>query len=134
MNEFLCDTNIISELVRPKPNPGVLSWSAKVLSINLSVITVEEIFYGLAAKPNKKIQEWFEQFLNSNCNIIDITPDIARISGEIRGKLRTKGKQRTQADILIAATVQVHQFTLVTRNVRDFEDCDIQILNPFIDS
>ena len=56
---FLCDTNIISELARPKPNSGVLSWNAKVSSINLSVITVEEIYFGLAAKPNQRIEQYF---------------------------------------------------------------------------
>ena len=128
---FLCDTNIISELARPKPNTGVLSWSAKISSMNLSVITVEEIYFGLAAKPNKRIEQWFEQFLNNYCTILPVTINIARISGSLRGNFRRQGLQRTQADILIAATAQIHQLTLVTRNVRDFEGCNIQILNPF---
>ena len=128
---FLCDTNIISELARPKPNAGVLSWSAKISSMNLSVITVEEIYFGLAAKPNKRIEQWFEQFLNNYCTILPVTINIARISGSLRGNFRRQGLQRTQADILIAATAQIHQLTLVTRNVRDFEGCNIQILNPF---
>jgi len=128
---FLCDTNIISELARPKPNPGVINWSTTVSSINLSVITVEEIYYGLAAKPNARIKQWFEQFLDNYCIILPVTVDIAKMSGLIRGNLRTQGKQRTQADILIAATVQIHQLTLVTRNTRDFEGCNIQIINPF---
>ena len=128
---FLCDTNIISELARPKPNSGVLSWSAKVSSINLSVITVEEIYYGLAAKPNPRIEQWFEQFLKNYCTILPITVNIAKLSGELRGDLRSQGKQRTQADILIAATAKAHNFILVTRNVRDFEGCDIDIFNPF---
>lgn len=128
---FLCDTNIISELARPKPNSGVLNWSAKVSSIYLSVITVEEIYYGLAAKPNQRIEQWFEQFLDDHCTILPITVDIAKMSGLIRGNFRREGKQRTSSDILIAATAQVHQLTLVTRNVRDFEGCNIQILNLF---
>jgi predicted nucleic acid-binding protein len=49
----------------------------------------------------------------------------------MRGKLRNQGKTRSQADMLIAATAQIHQLTLVTRNIRDFEDCDILLLNPF---
>ncbi|MEQ9484212.1 MAG: hypothetical protein RIG27_18290 [Coleofasciculus sp. F4-SAH-05] len=49
----------------------------------------------------------------------------------MRGQLRTQGKPRSQADMLIAATAQVHQLTLVTRNIRDFEDCGILTLNPF---
>lgn len=52
---FLCDTNIISELSRPTPNQGVIAWSGTVTSIHLSVITLEEIYYGLAAKPSPRI-------------------------------------------------------------------------------
>lgn len=128
---FLCDTNIISELSRPQPNPGVLAWSTQVSSIFLSVITVEEIAYGLASKPNARVQNWFEQFLKTYCQIIPITAEIAQFSGELRGRLRTQGKPRTQADMLIAATAHLHQLTLVTRNTRDFDDCCISLLNPF---
>lgn len=128
---FLCDTNIISELTRPQPNPGVLAWSASVSSITLSVITVEEIAYGLASKPNVRVQNWFQDFLKNYCQILSITPEIAQRSGVVRGQLRIQGKQRTQADMLIAATAQLHQLTLVTRNTRDFEDCGISLLNPF---
>lgn len=128
---ILCDTNIISELVRPQPNPGVLAWSAQISSIFLSVITLEEIAYGLAAKPNARVQIWFQEFLNTYCQILPITAEIAQRSGELRGQLRTQGKPRSQADMLIAATAQLHQLTLVTRNTRDFEDCDISLLNPF---
>ncbi|NER25825.1 MAG: type II toxin-antitoxin system VapC family toxin [Symploca sp. SIO1B1] len=128
---FLCDTNIISELARSKPNPGVLNWSANVSSITLSVVTIEEIFYGFSSKPNPRIQNWFQEFVKSRCRIIPLTPDIAQCSGELRGLLRTQGKPRSQADMLIAATAQIYHLTLVTRNVRDFEDCGILILNPF---
>lgn len=105
---FLCDTNIISELARPQPNPGVLDWSATVSSISLSVITLEEILYGLASKPNARIQTWFQGFLATYCHIIPITPEIAQYSGELRGRLRIQGKPRSQADMLIAATAQIH--------------------------
>ena len=49
----------------------------------------------------------------------------------MRGGLRTPGKTRSQADMLIAATAQIHQITLVTRNICDFEDCQIPVFNPF---
>ncbi len=94
---FLCDTNIISELARPQPNLGVLAWSAQVSSISLSVITLEEIAYGLASKPNARVQNWFQEFLKTYCQIIPITAEIAHYSGELRGRLRTQGKSRTQA-------------------------------------
>ncbi|HBL15158.1 MAG TPA: PIN domain-containing protein [Cyanobacteria bacterium UBA11162] len=128
---FLCDTNIISELARPQPDSGVIAWSRGVTSITLSVITLEEITYGLIAKPNTRIQAWFQNFLNTYCQIIPITPEIARYAGELRGRLRMQGITRSQADMLIAATAQIHQLTLVTRNTRDFEGCEISLLNPF---
>lgn len=128
---FLCDTNIISELTRSEPNPGVLAWSQEVSSISISVITVEEIFYGLTARSNARIQAWFQEFLNLHCQILPITPEIARRSGALRGNLRTQGKPRSKADMLIAVTAQIYQLTLVTRNIKDFEDCNISLLNPF---
>ena len=64
---FLCDTNIISELVRPQPNPGVLIWVKNLSFIKISVITLEEIHYGLTSKPNLKIQNWFDNFIKNDC-------------------------------------------------------------------
>ena len=66
------------------------------------------------------------------CQIIPVSPEIAKRAGELRGYLQTQGKPRTQADIIIAATAAIHQITLVTRNTKDFEGCGIVILNPFI--
>lgn len=129
---FLCDTNIISELARSKPNDVVLLWLESVSTLTISVVTVEEIYFGLTAKPNIRIKNWFESFIEQHCSVLAITPEIAKYAGELRGQLRTHGKTRTQADMLIAATAHVHHLTLVTRNVRDFEDCNILLLNPFI--
>jgi toxin FitB len=82
---FLCDTNIISELARPQPNPGVMQWSLGVTAIALSVVTLEEITYGLRAKPNARIQNWFQGFLSTSCQILPVTPEIAQRSGALRG-------------------------------------------------
>lgn len=128
---FLCDTNIISELARPLPNPGVIAWSQSISSIFISAITLEEICYGLSAKPNSRIKTWFDNFLVTYCQLIPVSPEIAKRADELRGYLQTQGKPRTQADIIIAATAEIHQITLVTRNTKDFEGCGIAILNPF---
>jgi len=128
---MLCDTNIISEFARPQPNPGVLQWVQSVDQITISVITLEEIYYGLSAKPNPKIQRLIEQFFAENCTILPVTDAIAQAAGILRGRLRLQGQTRTQADMLIAAPAQVHQLTLITRNIRDFEDCNIVTFNPF---
>jgi len=128
---YLCDTNIISEFARPKLNIGVVDWSISATTITLSAITLEEIIFGLTAKPNPKIQSWFQHFLRTYCQILSITPEIAQLAGELRGRFRSQGITRSQADILIAATARIHQLTLVTRNIRDFEGCGISLLNPF---
>jgi predicted nucleic acid-binding protein len=128
---FLVDTNIIGELTRREPNAGVLAWAGTVSVVSLSVITVEEMLFGLAWKPNARIDAWIEGFLAARCRIHAVTDDIARAAGRLRGTLARRGLTRTQADMLIAATAQVHQETLVTRNVRDFEECGIGLLNPF---
>jgi len=128
---FLVDTNVVSELTKRIPNPGVLAWAESVSLVSLSVVTVEEIFFGLTRKPNQRIQSWFESFLVASCDICHVTPEVARCCGLLRGRLAARGRQRTQADMLIAATAQINQLTLVTRNLRDFEDCGIALLDPF---
>jgi predicted nucleic acid-binding protein len=128
---FLGDTNVLSELARQQVDLGVATWASEVTEIAISVVTVEEISYGLAAKPNLRVQTWFKQLLESNCRVLPISFEISNRSGELRGMLRLSGKVRSQADMLIAATAQIHQLTLVTRNIRDFEGCGIPLLNPF---
>ena len=128
---FLFDTNILSELARPQPQPAVLSFTSGLSQIALSAITVDEVFYGLTAKPNPRIRAWFEIFISSHCVVLSLTEAIAKLAGEMRGKLQTEGKPRTQADMLIAATAKNHQLTLVTRNIKDFQGCDVLLLDPF---
>lgn len=127
----LCDTNVISELVRPRPNPGVIAWAGTVSSMALSVVSLEEIFFGLSWKPNPRVSAWFEAFLPARCQILAVTPEIAKRCGQLRGELVARGAVRSQADMLIAATAQIHQLTIVTRNVRDFQECAVPLLNPF---
>ncbi len=127
----LCDTNVVSELVRRRPNPGVLAWADGQVSIAISAVTVEEVAYGLAWRPVPRIADWFDRFLDRRCEVLVVTPEIARLGGQIRGRLQAEGETRTQADMLVAATARIHRLTLVTRNVRDFADCGVTVLNPF---
>ncbi len=128
---YLCDTNILSELMRPTPHSGVLRWAYQLSNMMVSVITIDEISYGLSWKPNLRVQEWFTHFFQNYCEVVPITEAIAWNAGRLRGQLRKEGKTRTQADMLIAATAHVMGLTLVTRNTRDFQGCNIPILNPF---
>jgi len=129
---MLVDTNVLSELAKADPDLGVAHWAEAVpLPISISVVTVEEIAFGLAWRPNDEIRVWFERFVDESCRVLAITESIARRAGQLRGRLRADGRPRTQADMLIAATAQAHQLPLVTRNVRDFEGCGLSLVNPF---
>jgi predicted nucleic acid-binding protein len=128
---FLVDTNVLSELARPRPEPRVIEWAGGLASVTLSVITVEEVFFGLSARRNPRIERWFEAFLETDCRILEITDSIARHAGILRGQLGKRGRPRAQADMLIAATAALHGLTLATRNERDFEDCGVTVMNPF---
>jgi predicted nucleic acid-binding protein len=128
---FLVDTNILSELVRKSPDPGVLRWAAEIRQMAVSAITVEEVYYGLSWKPNPRVLVWFEEFLETHCEILPATSVIAKRAGQLRGQLQARGQTRASWDMLIAATALEHQMTLVTRNERHFEDCGVPLLNPF---
>jgi predicted nucleic acid-binding protein len=128
---FLCETNILSELSRPAPNPGVLAWSDQVKSVAISVVTIDEVIFGLTQRPNARVMAWFEDFIATSCQVLDVTATIARLSGTLRARLAARGQVRTQADMLIAATASTHGLTLVTRNTRDFAGCGISILDSF---
>ncbi|HEY5281237.1 MAG TPA: type II toxin-antitoxin system VapC family toxin [Polyangia bacterium] len=128
---LLCDTNVLSELARPAPNPGVLAWAAETKVVSISAITIDEVVFGLTLRPNIRVQAWFEDFLANSCQVLDVTPAVARLAGAMRARLAARGQVRTQADMLIAASAAAHGLTVVTRNTKDFTGCGISVLNPF---
>mgnify|MGYP001248364140 CR=1 FL=1 len=129
---FLLETNIVSELTKRCPNPGVTAWAATVTDQQLSAISVDELRFGMARRPDARIIDWLEQYLRQH-QVLPVTREIAERAGAMRGDFLRKGIVREQADMLIAATAQHHNLTLVTRNTRDFEGCGIGLLNPFTD-
>lgn len=128
---YLVDTNVLSELARPRPSAEVVAWARTVARVSVSVITLEEIHFGLAWKPSLRVRAWFTAFVRERCEVHPVTQEIAGVAGLLRGTLAARGHRRTQADMLIAATAQVERLTLATRNVRDFSGCGIALYDPF---
>lgn len=137
MSGFLIDTNVISEVARPKPDEGVLEFLAGQQSPHVSIITIHELVYGIerlqtGSQRQKKLQKLIDEFLDTFAeNILPATESIARMAGAIRAKGHKEGHTAELADVLIAATALVHGLTIATRNVGDFERLGVPTLNPW---
>ena len=128
---YLIDTNILSEAFRKVPAPAVVSWLATVSEVAISAITLHEILFGLTAKPRPITLRAIDAYLGEYCRVLDVSSNIARHAGVLRGDLARRGRIRDQADMLIVATASAYGLTLATRNMRDFEGCGVALHNPF---
>lgn len=128
---FLADTNVVSELFRASADRRVTAWAELQPRLAVSAVTVEELAFGFARRPNPELEARVGVFLDENCEIVAVDQGIARRSGRLRGRLEAAGQTRHSFDMLIAATAAERGFTLATRNVRDFAGCGIRVINPF---
>jgi predicted nucleic acid-binding protein len=130
---YLLDTNVVSDTQRRLPKPTAWLASIDPASISLSVITLGEIERGIVKQrkvdPERaaRLDIWLRELRRDNADrILPITEEIALAWGRI-----TAGRTRGNADTLIAATAVVHDLIVVTRNVADFEDIGVTVLNPW---
>jgi predicted nucleic acid-binding protein len=139
MSGFLLDTNCISELVRPKPEPRVVEWmgAADETMFYLSVLTIGEIRKGLAGlsqgRRRTHLEAWLEVELQARFagRIVPIDAAIADRWGLIAAEGKRRGKPLAAIDGLLAATAIHHNLTVVSRNASDFESAQVQVLNPW---
>ncbi|MCP4683421.1 MAG: type II toxin-antitoxin system VapC family toxin [Desulfobacterales bacterium] len=139
MSNYLLDTCVISELVKPSPDPNVLDWlsSTPTERLHLSVITIGEIRKGLTKLPDSKRKDLLTNWLNTlledyQDRIYSIDLTIAENWGIIQGNTEKKGEPMSSLDSLIAAIAYTHNLILVTRNERDFEASNLPIKNPWV--
>ena len=138
--KYLLDTNIISEIITKQPHQKVLDFIENLPEENiyLSVITIGEIKFGIqkVQSPSRKKQLllWLENDLLQRFDgkIININTATMLTWGEINQHLQSIGRTVSIMDSLIAATAITNQMTLVTRNVKDFNNFNLKIINPFI--
>jgi len=139
MSGFLLDTNCISELVRLKPEPGVVDWlkATDESLLYLSVLTVGEIRKGVAGLPQGKrrtrLETWLELELQARFagRIVPIDAAIADRWGLIAAEAKRTGKAVSVIDGLLAATALHRNLTVVSRNAGDFRNAQVQVLNPW---
>ena len=136
---IVLDTNVLSELMRSNPSHKVSAWIAKQSASELCTtsITAAEIFYGieLLAKGNRRdrllaaADAMFTEDLAGRVHGFD--SDAARAFSKIAARRRRLGKPISHADAQIAAIALVRSATIATRNVGDFHDCGIEVIDPW---
>ena len=134
MPKYLLDTNVISELTKKVPDSSVVEFWSRLEEITISVITLEEIEFGIGRMRTSKkeiLEKWWDEFKNIPPQILPITPEVARISANLRSKEEWNGRVITQADSLLSATSLLTGRIFVTRNTKDFQNMGIALLNPF---
>jgi predicted nucleic acid-binding protein len=139
MSGFLLDTNCISEIVRLKPEPRVMDWMEAVEEalLYLSVLTLGEIRKGLAGLPQSKrrtrLETWLEVELQARFSgrILPIDGAVADRWGLLAADAKRKGKALSTIDGLLAATALRHNLTIVSRNISDFTNTQVPVLNPW---
>ena len=137
--KYLLDTNIISEFIAKKPNQKVLDFvtSLDENDVYLSVITIGEIKFGIQKVQNQTKKEqlllWLENDLLQRFKgkIVDIDTETMLTWGELNQHLQSIGRVIPIVDSLIASSCVSKDFTLITRNIKDFYNFDLEIINPF---
>ena len=128
------DTNIVSELRRPKPHKGVLNWLGGVPAdrLFLSAVTVGEIQAGFETTREREVAkaEELASWLDRVVAGYGVLPMDAAAFREWARLKHGKSDALTE-DAMIAATAKVHRLTVATRNVRDFRNFGVDMVDPF---
>jgi predicted nucleic acid-binding protein len=131
---YLLDTNVISELRKTKPHRAVLAWLRSVGDNDLFIpaVVIGEMQAGVERtrfQAPEKAKE-IERFIDNVLSAYAVLPLDAVIFREWARLIQGKSRDLTE-DAMIAATARVHGLVVVTRNVNDFSDFDVQLFNPF---
>jgi predicted nucleic acid-binding protein len=136
---IVLDTNIISEFMTSPPASSVLDWlnNQDVTLLYLTTISIAEIVFGLRVMPKGKrrrlLEARFEQFVAKafEGRVLVFDEIAARLYGEIRSHKKKSGRPMSNFDGQIASIARSKGFVIATRNIKDFEDCGVELVNPF---
>jgi predicted nucleic acid-binding protein len=136
---IVLDTNVLSEEIRLAPSPKVLRWFEKQtpVSVFTTAVSQAEMLYGLESLPAGRrrsalqlaIEKVFgEEFAG---RILPFDEDAARVFGQIVARRDALGRPISQFDAMIAAIARSRRATLATRNMADFQECGLKIVDPW---
>ena len=136
MSGYLIDTNVVSELTRASPDPGVVAFLSEQDDLWLSSVVLHELEFGLRSLPRGRRRDDLRQVLSDFIAEFDdrILP-LERVEAEWAARLRAEahlsGRVLHLGDALIAGTARAHELSVATRNIRDFDGLDVNVVNPW---
>lgn len=136
---IVLDTNVVSEVVKPSPSPNVIGWlnGQETSDLYVTTITLGEISYGVEVLPDGKrrtsLSRALHQFVDRAFadRVLVFDRESAHEYGQVMAGRRKLGRPLSAPDGQIAAVARRHQFLLATRNLDDFEECGLGLVNPF---
>jgi predicted nucleic acid-binding protein len=139
---ILLDTNVISEIMRPRPDSRVAAWIQSLPRIEFwtSSVVVAELLSGIDLMPpglrQKGLREAVEDMLTEDLHgqILSFDLAAARLYGQILSARQRMGRPINEMDAQIAATARVHGAAVATRNTKDFLACEIALIDPWSDT
>ena len=136
MSGFLLDTNVLSEMTREVPHPGVIAFLAEQEDLWLPSLVVHELEYGIQLLPQGRRRDHLQALLTSIVStyadrILPLDRPAAESAARLRAQARRMGRPLDLGDALIAGIAQSNVLTIASRNVRDFDFVDVTVISPW---
>ena len=135
---IVLDTNVVSEAMKPNPNPAVQAWldEQAAETLYLSSVTLAELLFGIGSLPAGRRKNALTQTLDGLLDlfgdrVLAFDTDSARYYAELAVKARSAGKGFPTPDGYIAAIAAAHGFTVATRDVAPFQAAGLNVINPW---
>ena len=136
MNGFLLDTNVVSELTKNRPHAPIVAFLTVTADLWLSAIVTHELELGIRLLPPGTRRDRLHLAVRDllagyDSRTLPVDSEVSRHAARLRARARRLGRTLHLGDALTAGTAVAHDLILVTRNIRDFAELDVELANPW---